>query len=59
MKQLTKTILALFLFSFFTVMAIGQDSSVSSTSTTTTTQQQTWYTQPWVWVVGGVGKMKC
>ena len=58
MKQLTKTItcktiFTLLLTSLFTVMAMAQDSSVSSTSTTTTTTEHTWYTQPWVWIVGG------
>jgi cell division protein FtsW (lipid II flippase) len=42
----------------FTALAFAQDSgsvSTSTTSTTTqsTTTQQDWYTQPWVWIVGG------
>ena len=33
----------------------AQDSSVatSKTTTTTTTNTESWYLQPWVWVVGG------
>jgi hypothetical protein len=54
MKHLTKAILALFSVCVFTVMAIAQDSAVSSTNTTITTEQHTWYTQPWVWIVGGI-----
>ncbi len=37
------------------IMSFAQDSAVSATThTTTTTTTQTWYAQPWVWVVGGV-----
>ena len=57
MKQ-TKTMtckmfIALLLVGFFNAIAIAQDSAVSSTTSTTTIQEHTWYTQPWVWVVGG------
>lgn len=45
--------IALLLVSFFNVIAIAQDSTVSSTTSTITTEEHTWYTQPWVWVVGG------
>ena len=31
----------------------GSSSSVSVTKETTTTTSTDWYTQPWVWVVGG------
>ena len=59
MKQLTesitcKTIITFLFASFYTVMAIAQDSTVSSTTTRTTTESHTWYTQPWVWIVGGI-----
>ena len=65
MKQLSKsfsykTFVALFVLTFMHVLAFAQDStggggksSSSSSSTTTTTTQETWYTQPWVWIVGG------
>lgn len=58
MKQLIKSItykpiIALLLVSFFTLMGMAQDSTVSTTSTTTTSQEHVWYTQPWVWIVGG------
>ena len=58
MKQLTKavtykTFVTLLLLSLFQAIAWTQDSTVSSSRTTTTTEQTTWYTQPWVWVVGG------
>ena len=59
MKQLTKTItwktiLTLLMVNFLTVMAIAQDSNASTSTTTVTTEEHTWYTQPWVWVVGGI-----
>ena len=58
MKQLTKaltykTFVILLILSLFQAIAWAQDSAVSSSRTTTTTEQTTWYTQPWVWVVGG------
>ena len=57
MKQ-TKTMtckmfIALLLVSFVNAIAIAQDSTVSSTTSTITTEEHTWYTQPWVWIVGG------
>ena len=45
--------IALFLVSFFNAIAIAQDTTVSSTTSTITTEEHTWYTQPWVWIVGG------
>jgi cell division protein FtsW (lipid II flippase) len=66
MKHLTrafnyKTLLTFLMISFLQAMAFAQDStggtssssSNSSTSTTTTTETHDWYTQPWVWIVGG------
>ena len=58
MKQLTrslgmKSFLVLFMAAFFQTIAMAQDSSVSTNQTTTTTETHTWYTNPWVWVVGG------
>jgi hypothetical protein len=34
-------------------MAWAQDSTVSATTNTSSTTTETWYTAPWVWVVGG------
>ena len=34
------------------VWAQDSSSSTISSSTTSTTTQETWYTQPWVWIVG-------
>jgi glucan phosphoethanolaminetransferase (alkaline phosphatase superfamily) len=31
----------------------GASTNSSSSSTTTTTTTETWYTEPWVWIVGG------
>ena len=61
MKQLAKSItyqkiVTLFMLSLIQAMVFAQDSAASSGSqtTTTTTSENTWYTQPWVWVVGGL-----
>lgn len=52
----SKFLLVLF-SSFLQVVTWAQDSSSSSSNVTvtkeTTTTTTTWYTQPWVWVVGG------
>ncbi len=61
MKQFAKSvtykkIVTLFILSLIQAMVFAQDSAVSSgsqTTTTTTASENTWYTQPWVWVVGG------
>ena len=58
MKQLTKavtykTFATLLMLSLLQTIIWAQDSTVSTSKTTTTTEQTTWYTQPWVWVVGG------
>lgn len=42
----------LFLATVANAIAWAQDSTVTATSQTTTTTE-TWYTEPWVWVVGG------
>lgn len=57
MKQVTrprifKYAFMLFLTAFANAIAWAQDSSVKATSQTTTTTE-TWYTEPWVWIVGG------
>lgn len=31
----------------------GASTNSSSSTTTTTTTTETWYTEPWVWIVGG------
>jgi len=46
--------LLVFILSFVQVLAFAQDSTSTSTTRTTTTTTTTWYTQPWVWVVGGI-----
>ena len=45
----------LLLFSCMQVLVWAQDdaSSTTTTKTTRTTTETVWYTQPWVWVVGG------
>jgi hypothetical protein len=45
----------LFILALTNALAWAQDStgSASSSSTSTTTTTETWYTAPWVWVVGG------
>lgn len=62
MKHLLKatysTISTFILLVIFQGMALAQDSTASSsssskTTSTTTTTDQTWYTQPWVLIVGG------
>jgi hypothetical protein len=59
MKQLfrpgiCKQAFLLFLFTITNAIVWAQDSSsTSTTKTSTSTMEQTWYTEPWVWVVGG------
>lgn len=62
MKQLTKaatyrTLATLFLVAFVQAITWAQDSTSSQSNTTksvtTETTTATWYTEPWVWVVGG------
>jgi hypothetical protein len=59
MKQLfrpgiCKQAFLLFLFNITNAIVWAQDSSsTSTTKTSTSTMEQTWYTEPWVWVVGG------
>ena len=62
MKQLTrafsyKTFVTFLMLTFIQALAFAGDStgtsSSSSTTSTTTTTQETWYTEPWVWIVGG------
>lgn len=57
MKKLCCSTVAKFLMmlalSLVQVISYAQDSTSSSTTTTRTTTTTTWYTQPWVWVVGG------
>ena len=45
-----------FVFSCLQVVLWAQDNptqNTTSTKTTTTTTETVWYTQPWVWIVGG------
>lgn len=60
MKHLIKTgflknAFLLFLMSFTAAITWAQDSSTTAISTTATNTSETtvWYTEPWVWVVGG------
>ena len=58
MKQLCKFInFKAFLVTLFLivmqVLTFGQDGGSNSVTTTTHTESQTWYAQPWVWIVGG------
>ena len=53
----TLKIFALLLLSglFNSLIAQGDSGSTSSTSSrTVTTQTQTWYSEPWMWVVGAI-----
>ena len=54
MKQIKQSVLFVLLM-ICQVMVFAQDSTSTavSTTTSTTTTEQTWYTQPWVWIVGG------
>ena len=59
MKQLIKTVfakLSLTVLALFAsvIYVLAQDASGGSSSsvTTTHTESQTWYAQPWVWIVG-------
>ena len=49
-----KNFIALFTLVLLQTLAFGQDDGGSSTSVTktTTTTSNTWYAEPWVWVVG-------
>jgi hypothetical protein len=58
MKQLCKFIsikafAIILFFSLLQTLIFGQDGGSNSVTTTTHTVSQTWYMQPWVWVVGG------
>ena len=61
MKQpgynIIRQIMMVLLLSFMQLALWAQDSTGSSVSvhkeTTTTTTTTNWYTQPWVWIVGG------
>jgi hypothetical protein len=59
MKQTTrpgilKHAFMLFLATVANVIAWAQhDSTVTAITQTTSTTTETWYTEPWVWVVGG------
>jgi len=59
MKQLIRTVmmkvfLAVFAFFTGTFFVLAQDGETSSSTkvTTTRTETQSWYAEPWVWVVG-------
>lgn len=50
-----KYALLLFFLTVTGAIAWASDSTVTATTTTSSTSstQQTWYTEPWVWIVGG------
>lgn len=52
-----KTLLAFITLAFLQATAYassgGGSSSSSSTTSTTVSTTETWYTEPWVWIVGG------
>ena len=61
-KSLYYSVATVVLMVLFQGIALAQDSSgsastsssaKSSSTTSTTTTDQMWYTQPWVWIVGG------
>ena len=58
MKQLIQTgfkgFFLLLVASFYQAVVLAQDSTgATRTTTSTSTETTTWYTEPWVWVVGG------
>ena len=60
MKQSNKTViyksfLTFFILCFLQAITWAQDSTGTSSTThsTVTTETHTWYTEPWVWIVGG------
>ena len=60
MKQFTKAVsyksfVTIFMLCFLQAMAWAQDSTGTSSTThsSVTTESHTWYTEPWVWIVGG------
>ncbi|MEP7165153.1 MAG: hypothetical protein ABI741_10675 [Ferruginibacter sp.] len=57
MPRFNKYFFLSLILSIVSFISFGQDSTATSSSSTTsntTTTTQTWYAQPWVWVVGGV-----
>jgi hypothetical protein len=58
MKQLCKFIsikafATVMFLSLLQTLSFGQDGGSNSVTSTTHTETQTWYMQPWVWVIGG------
>ena len=52
--RLFKQTLMLCVLSVTNVLAWAQDSTMTATTTTTSrSETNTWYAEPWVWVVGG------
>ena len=57
MKQLTKiatfkVLISVVILSLIQAVTLAQDTTHSSTSVTTHSETTTWYTSPWVWIVG-------
>jgi hypothetical protein len=55
MKMILRHLILLAIITLYGSLTYGQDSTVTATTTATasTVEQTTWYTQPWVWIVGG------
>ena len=53
--QILRYALLLFLSTVANAMVWAQDNTTTTATNTatSTTEQQTWYAEPWVWVVGG------
>jgi hypothetical protein len=51
--RLFKQTLMLCVLSVTNALVWAQDSTMTTKTTTTRSETQTWYTEPWVWVVGG------
>ena len=57
MKQLSKiatfkVLISIVFLSFIQAVTIAQDTTHSSSTVTTHSETTTWYTSPWVWIVG-------
>ncbi len=48
-----KALMLLLAVSFYQTIALAQDTTKTKITTTSTVTNE-WYTEPWIWVVGGV-----
>ncbi len=51
--QLFKGLFAIITLMILNVQAFAQDKKIDLSITTDKTTTSNWYTQPWVWIVGG------